>query len=189
MRLAARWRAWAAHHRVHVGIIFALAYVAFSRPDMATFWWGALVVAAGEGIRVWACGHLVRNEELTRDGPYRLVRHPLYLGSLLIGLGLVALAEHQLIWLAAFGALYIGFYLPAMYVEELRLQSLFGAEYLEYMDEVPRLIPLPRRADPWRDSGPRETGFSREKSRRNREMRTVLVMAVLLVVQYLKGYF
>ena len=68
MRLAARWRAWAAHHRVHVGIIFALAYVAFSRPDMTTFWYGAAIVALGEGIRVWACGHLVRNEELTRDG-------------------------------------------------------------------------------------------------------------------------
>ncbi|NKB90142.1 MAG: hypothetical protein GKS06_18190 [Acidobacteria bacterium] len=189
MRLAARWRAWAAHHRVHVGIVFALAYVAFSRPDMSTFWVGALLVAAGEGTRVWACGHLVRNEELTRDGPYRFVRHPLYLGSLLIGLGLVGLAEHQLVWLAAFSGLYIGFYLPAMYVEELRLQSLFGAEYLEYMDDVPRLIPLPRRSDPWQDPDPKESGFSVEKSRRNREMRTVAVMALLLLVQYLKGYF
>lgn len=189
MRLAARWRAWAAHHRVHVGILFALAYVAFSRPDMATFWYGAIILGVGEGIRVWACGHLVRNEELTREGPYRFVRHPLYLGSLLIGLGLVTLAQHQLLWLAAFGALYLGFYLPAMYVEELRLQSLFGAEYLEYMDEVPRLVPLPRRADPWRESAPRDAAFSREKSRRNREMRTVAVMILLLIVQYLKGYF
>jgi len=89
MRLTARWRAWAAHHRVHVGIVFALAYVAFSRPSAQTFWYGALLVVVGESIRVWACGHLVRNEELTRDGPYSIVRHPLYLGSLLIGLGLM----------------------------------------------------------------------------------------------------
>jgi protein-S-isoprenylcysteine O-methyltransferase Ste14 len=187
MRLTARWRAWAAHHRVHVGIAFALAYVAFSRPSPVTFWYGAAVVALGESIRVWACGHLVRNEELTRDGPYSVVRHPLYLGSLLIGLGLVVLAEHQWLWMTAFVALYAGFYLPAMYVEELRLQSLFGPEYLEYMDEVPRLIPSPRRrVSPASPEAP--TGFSREKSRRNREMRTVAVMILLLVVQYLKGF-
>lgn len=188
MRLTARWRAWAAHHRVHVGIVFALAYVAFSRPSPVTFWYGAAVVALGESIRVWACGHLVRNEELTRDGPYRLVRHPLYLGSFLIGLGLVLLAQHQWIWFAAFAALYGGFYLPAMYVEELRLQSLFGPEYLEYMDEVPRFIPRPRRRDPWRENGQGTAGFSPEKSRRNREMRTVAVMILLLAVQYLKGF-
>jgi protein-S-isoprenylcysteine O-methyltransferase Ste14 len=188
MRLDSRWRAWAAHHRVHVGIAFALAYVAFSRPDATTFAYGALVVALGEGIRVWACGHLVRNEELTRNGPYSVVRHPLYLGSLLIGLGLVLLAQHQWLWLAAFAALYVGFYLPAMYVEELRLQSLFGAEYLEYMEEVPRLIPRPRRADPWSDTETTDQGFSMAKSRRNRELRTVVVMALLLLVQYLKGF-
>jgi len=188
MPLTARWRAWAAHHRVHVGIIFALAYVAFSRPSALTFWYGALLVVAGESIRFWACGHLVRNEELTRDGPYSVVRHPLYLGSLLIGLGLVVLAEHQWMWFAAFVALYGGFYLPAMYVEELRLQSLFGAEYLEYMDAVPRLIPRPRRGEPWNESTQQPTGFSSEKSRRNREMRTVAVMLLLLIVQYLKGF-
>jgi protein-S-isoprenylcysteine O-methyltransferase Ste14 len=187
MRFSARWRAWAAHHRVHVGIVFALVYVAFSMPSPRTFWLGAAIVVLGESIRVWACGHLVRNEELTREGPYRHVRHPLYVGSFLIGIGLALLAEHQLLWLGAFAALYLGFYLPAIYVEELRLQSLFGAEYLEYMDEVPRFVPIPGRSHAWdQEQGP-AARFSRDKSRRNREMRTVAVMALLLVVQYLKG--
>ena len=186
MRLSARWRAFASHHRVHVGIFFALGYVAFSRPSPDRFWIGAALVALGEGIRVWACGHLVRNEVLTRDGPYRHVRHPLYLGSLLIGVGLAVLAANWWLWLAAFVLLYVAFYLPAMYVEELRLQSLFGAEYLEYMDAVPRLVPRPARREPW--SGETEAGssFSWEISRRNREMRTVVVMIALLVVQALK---
>ena len=189
MRISARWRAWASHHRVHVGIVFALLYVAFSRTDAGRLIPGALVVAMGEGIRVWACGHLVRNEVLTRDGPYRHIRHPLYLGSFLIGVGLSILAQYPLAWLGFFVLLYIGFYLPAMYVEELRLQSLFGAEYQEYMEEVPRLLPrLGRRSVLQEGDGgrPRKQFSWAHAQTRNRELRTVVVMAALIVVQALK---
>lgn len=186
MRLSARWRALAAHHRVHVGILFALLYVAVSRPAPERLLLGALVVAAGEAIRLWACGYLVRNEILTRDGPYALVRHPLYLGSLLIGIGLASLAQYAIVWLGAFAVLYLFFYLPAMYVEELRLQSLFGAEYQEYMEEVPRLFPRPTRRPSWPEERRTAETFSWERAVRNREMRTVVVMAALIVVQALK---
>lgn len=186
MRVNARWRAWASHHRVHVGIVFALLYVALSRPSPDRLLLGAVIVAAGEAIRVWACGYLVRNEVITRDGPYALVRHPLYVGSLLIGIGLAVLAQYTWIWLGAFGVLYFGFYLPAMYVEELRLQSLFGAEYQEYMEEVPRLVPRLGRRENWPPEDREVQTFDRDLARRNREMRTVVVMAALIVVQALK---
>lgn len=188
MRPTARWRAWAAHHRVHVGILFAILYVAISRPAPERLLIGAVVVAIGESIRVWACGYLIRNEVITRDGPYALIRHPLYLGSLLIGMGLAVLAEYALIWLGVFALLYLGFYLPAMYIEELRLQSLFGAEYQEYMEEVPRLIPRlgAGRGPAWPDEDRERQSFSPELARENREMRTVVVMAALIVVQALK---
>lgn len=186
MRPNARWRAWASHHRVHVGILFALVYVALSRPSPDRLLIGAMLVATGEAIRVWACGYLVRNEVITRDGPYALVRHPLYLGSLLIGVGLAVLAQYATFWLATFAILYLGFYLPAMYIEELRLQSLFGAEYQEYMEEVPRLVPGLGRRPSWPAEERQPQTFSWELARRNREMRTVAVMALLLVVQALK---
>lgn len=189
MRLTARWRAWAAHHRVHIGIFFAIFYVALSRPSPERFLLGAALVAVGESIRVWACGYLVRNKVLTRQGPYARLRHPLYLGSLLIGIGLAVLAQHWLVWLAAFAALYLLFYLPAMYIEELRLQSLFGAEYQEYMEEVPRLIPRLQRSRVLAEQHADEGAFSWEISRQNREMRTVAVMAALLVIQALKGLY
>lgn len=186
MRLIERWRAWASHHRVHAGILFALLYVALSRTSGDRFVLGAAVVIAGEAIRVWACGHLVRNVELTRGGPYRYVRNPLYLGSLLIGLGLALLAANAPIWLGGFAVLYLGFYVPTMHVEELRLQSLFGAEYQEYIEQVPRLLPAPRRSDPWVDKATEPSPFSWQQTRQNREFRTVAVMAALLTVQALK---
>lgn len=190
MRLTARWRAWAAHHRVHVGIFFAIFYVALSRPaPVPRFILGALLVTIGEAIRVWACGYLVRNKVLTRHGPYARLRHPLYLGSLLIGIGLAILAQQWLAWLIAFGLLYLGFYLPAMYIEELRLQSLFGAEYQEYMEEVPRLFPRLQPSRVLAEQDDQERVFSWELSGQNREMRTVAVMAALLVIQALKGLY
>lgn len=182
----ARWRAWAVRHRVHIGILIALVYVAFSRPSPPRFWIGVALVVGGEGIRVWACGFLIRNKVLTRGGPYSLVRHPLYAGSLLIGIGLAVLAEHWLVWLGAFALLYASMYLPAMYVEELRLQSLFGAEYKEYMEEIPRLLPRwPRRSE-WPDEARPAVRFSPDLAHANREIRTVAVMAGLLILQWWK---
>ncbi|HJO02594.1 MAG TPA: isoprenylcysteine carboxylmethyltransferase family protein [Acidobacteriota bacterium] len=186
MRLIERWRAWASHHRVHAGILFALLYVALSRTSEDRFVLGALFVVLGEAIRLWACGHLVRNVELTRHGPYHYVRNPLYLGSLFIGLGLALLAVRAPIWLGGFALMYLGFYVPTMHVEELRLQSLFGAEYKEYVDQVPRLLPGARRSEDWPDATAEPLPFSWHQARQNRELRTVAVMAALLVVQALK---
>ena len=112
---------------------------------------------------------------------------PLNRASFRIGIGLALVTQHPLLWLLAFVALYIGFYWPAMYVEELRLQSLFGAAYQEYMDRVPRLLPRPPRAGDWPGTEqPQQQPFSWPLERRNKELRTVVVMLALLVVQALK---
>ena len=41
----------------------------------------------GEALRIWAAGHLEKGREVTASGPYRLTRHPLYLGSSIIASG------------------------------------------------------------------------------------------------------
>ena len=45
---------------------------------------GLVVALAGETLRIWAAGHIEKGREITRSGPYRYVRHPLYLGSSLM---------------------------------------------------------------------------------------------------------
>lgn len=183
--LSRRWRRWAAHNRVRVTMLFALLYVAFSFPDAFRLLPGALLVAVGQSTRLWAAGHLRRNVDLARSGPYRWVRHPLYLGSLLMGVGLAIVAVHAVAWLTAFLVLYVAFFWPAMHVEELRLQSLFGAEYQEFMVEVPRLLPRlpwPRRGPPTSTPG----SFSWQRAVANREFRSAAAMAALLVLQAVK---
>lgn len=166
-------------------MLFALAYVAVSVPHSRRLLWGAALVALGEALRFWAAGHLQRNQVVARGGPYAWVRHPLYLGSFIIGVGLALAAEAAGLWLAAFLVLYAAFYLPAMHVEELRLQSLFGAEYQEYMGETRRLLPRLRRVPRWPEE-PVDSRFCLRRAMDNREGRSALAMAGLVLLQAAK---
>src|SRR5262245_42266653 len=59
-----------------------------AHPTGRTLTIGAIVAAAGEALRVWAAGQLEKGREVTASGPYALTRHPLYAGSIIIGIGL-----------------------------------------------------------------------------------------------------
>lgn len=73
-----------------------------------------------------------------KDGPFKLVRHPVYLFSILF-LGLRPTMD--LFYLVMFFCITIYFYIGSLY-EEKKLIEIFGNEYLEYQKSVPRLIPF-----------------------------------------------
>ena len=56
---------------------------------------GGAIALVGEMLRIWAAGHLDKGREVTQSGPYRFTRHPLYVGSAIIALG-VAVASARL---------------------------------------------------------------------------------------------
>lgn len=79
--------------------------------------------------------------ELIRSGPYRLVRHPIYTSMLcvLLATGLL-ISPLYLLVLAA--ALFLAGTEIRMRVEDKLLEAQFGAEFRDYQQHVPRLIPL-----------------------------------------------
>jgi protein-S-isoprenylcysteine O-methyltransferase Ste14 len=166
-------------------MLFAIAYVAFAQPSAIGLVVGAMLVALGQSLRLWASGCLQRNVKLACSGPYSYVRHPLYLGSLVMGIGLAIAVQGPQWWLLAFLALYVAFYGPAMHVEELRLQSLFGTEYQEYMTDVGRLWPRFAHAARWAQAHPGNE-FSWRRALDNKELRSAAAMAALLIVQVIK---
>src|SRR4030095_13817034 len=92
---------------------------------------GLLVAAVGEGIRIWAAGHLEKGREGTRSGPYRWSAHPLYVGSSVMALGVV-IAAHSVV-AGVLAALYMGATLTAaVRTEEAFLRGRFGGAYDEY---------------------------------------------------------
>jgi protein-S-isoprenylcysteine O-methyltransferase Ste14 len=76
---------------------------------------------------------------LVMRGPYRIVRHPLYLGELTAALGIVVGAQR---WAPALGAwlVCLGLQLVRTSYEERSLRAEFP-EYAPYADRTKRLIP------------------------------------------------
>jgi protein-S-isoprenylcysteine O-methyltransferase Ste14 len=136
--------------RVLAPVAAALVAWFFARPSPQTLALGFTLVAAGAALRIWGTGYLVKTDELTVAGPYSHLRHPLYAGSLLIGLGLLVAAGHPVLTIGA--PLGLGFfflyYLPYKERREsARLAERHGAAFERYRGAVrplwPRLRPYP----------------------------------------------
>ena len=130
-RLLARWR-------VFLGFVFAAVVLWLATPSPQSLMIGAAIAIVGESIRLWAAGHLEKSKEVTQSGPYRYTRHPLYLGSSLIGIGIAAASNNLLV--AAIVIAYLALTLTAaMRSEEAHLREKFGDAYDAYAE---------RRAEP-----------------------------------------
>jgi protein-S-isoprenylcysteine O-methyltransferase Ste14 len=114
-----------------------------------SFWIGTALIVLGLGFTSWARIHLAgnwsgtvtlkQNHSLTRTGPYRLVRHPIYTGLLTAILG-SAIATAEWRGVVAFVLITVSF-LRKIVVEERFLTTQFGDAYARYRAEVPALVP------------------------------------------------
>ena len=155
--LPARLAAALARRRVFLGFLVAAVTLVLAQPTWPTWRAGLVLALAGESLRIWAAGHLEKGREVTRSGPYRFLRHPLYAGSIVIAAGAVAASRSVVVAIATivYMALTIG---AAVAAEEAHLRQAFGATYDNY--RASRAEPMVRR-------------FSLSRAVRNREYRAV----------------
>ena len=162
-------------YRVPVGWLVGLAVVALARPLPWSLLVGLTLACAGEALRLWASGHIEKTRRLATGGPYAHSRNPLYVGSLLIALGVAVACASPWVMLAV-GAYLVAFY-PAVVREEAAfLAAKFEAEYAAWAAAVPLFWP---RLAP---GGPRSSRFEWARVRMNREWRTALALPPLAVV-------
>ena len=138
--------------RVPGGFVLVAAFAWFSHPTAASLLAGLPISIAGLVLRAWAAGHLAKNRQLATSGPYGFVRNPLYIGTLLVGVGLVAASRSPALG-AVFAAVFLLIYLPVIQLEEQHLRSLFP-EYADYALRVPALLPSLRPASGNQDFAP-----------------------------------
>ncbi len=137
---ASGWRRIVEQHRIKLSATFALVALYFAAPSWSSIAWGLPLIVLGEGIRIWASGHIQKMAEVTRTGPYSLCRQPLYLGHAFITAGFLLAAANG--WLLIFGMIvFLLIFLPTMDREEGDLIRHFGDEYQRYMQKVPRFFP------------------------------------------------
>ncbi len=123
-RFLARWR-------VSLGFMFAALVLWLATPTLRSLAIGGAIAILGESIRVWAAGHLEKSKEVTSSGPYRYTRHPLYLGSSLIGIGMAAVANNAIVAVIVIAYLLLTL-TAAMRSEEAHLREKFGDAYDAY---------------------------------------------------------
>jgi protein-S-isoprenylcysteine O-methyltransferase Ste14 len=72
--------------RVPLGFVFGAVALWLAAPSWSSLLAGSMIATVGEGVRIYAAGHIEKGREVTKSGPYRFTRHPLYVGSALIGM-------------------------------------------------------------------------------------------------------
>jgi protein-S-isoprenylcysteine O-methyltransferase Ste14 len=108
---------------------------------------GALPIGLGVWLNLWADGLFKKrgteiapfrdSTSLVTDGPFRVTRHPMYLGMVLIALGVALVAGSTspfVVPLALWWLLTVHFVIP----EETAMRRQFGAQYEQYARQVRR---------------------------------------------------
>jgi protein-S-isoprenylcysteine O-methyltransferase Ste14 len=175
------WSQIARRIRVPLGFIFAVLYFWLARPTWRSIALGAIGVVAGLLIRALASGHVRKNEALATSGPYAYARNPLYLGSLLMGMGFCVAARSWWVGVALV-VMFVAIYLPVIRDEEKFLRQKFP-EFEEYARRVPRLVP--RLAGSSNESDASEV-FSWDLYLKHREYNALLGATAMMVALIIK---
>ena len=149
--------AWSREFRIRlllaVVVLVLLRAGIFRHHGLTTDPWragvGLVIFALGLGFAVWARVHIGRNwgtpmsrkdePELVTSGPYRLVRHPIYSGILIAGIGTaVALSWLWLIVVVLAGV----YFVYSATVEERYLTEQFPDAYPAYRSSSKLLVPF-----------------------------------------------
>jgi protein-S-isoprenylcysteine O-methyltransferase Ste14 len=105
---------------------------------------GFLVVLTGQFLRISARGYKSHTKsaraKLITDGPYNIVRNPMYLGSFLIGLGMFTILFPW--WaLPIYSVFFLLWYAYQIHGEQRKLEKKFGSEYVDYCSQVSIFFP------------------------------------------------
>jgi protein-S-isoprenylcysteine O-methyltransferase Ste14 len=105
---------------------------------------GDVLLLAGCVGRIWCALHIAgrKDRELVTEGPFSVVRNPLYFFSLLAFIG-AGLSFESLTIAGLFVAVFFATHWPTILREEQKLRGIFGTPYEAYLARVPRLLPNP----------------------------------------------
>lgn len=111
-------------------------------PGMALLLWGRLALGKNYFVSTGLGAQLFLDQQLVTNGPYAIVRHPMYVGLILSALG-------SLLIYTTWTTVYFACFAPLMFVrawrEETALSAEFGEQWQDYYKQVPASIPRLRK--------------------------------------------
>ena len=169
--------------RSFIPIPYIILLLIISNPSVHSIFSGVIFVFMGEFLRIytqrftgdWARGSRVGGDRVVREGPFSIVRHPLYTGNFLIGAGYTLLSGNRLALLIPLYILLFGIYYSLIIqAEEDYLTERFPDVYQEYKKSVAAFIPLSFNWIGGKPSSWKE-GLKREKS-------TIITLLMIIII-------
>ena len=153
---------------------------------------GLIFIILGESIRFWSvsyAGGITRTTTvgattLCTAGPFSHTRNPLYIGNMLIynGIVLIAGASNIFALLMLTWLFFIIQYFLIINLEEQTLTRIFGAKYLEYTKNVPRLFP---RLVRWKSNDIRQPmTFLKTLGTEKRTLQNIVIFLIIIYIRY-----
>lgn len=179
--------------RGYTPIPFIVLMLVYARPTTFSLVVGFCLALAGEAIRFWGVAVAgtetrttgpVGGTHLFIDGPFAYVRNPLYVGNMMmyVGVGIMSNALMPYLVMLACG-FFVLQYTMIVIKEEEYLQRAFGEEYERYVKNVPRFMP---RLTPYvgQHSFHREPDVSRGLQSERRTLQAFAALTIANVVLF-----
>lgn len=164
------------------------------RPELCSILAGLPFVLLGEIIRIWAVSYAgsetrttdgVGGSNLVTQGPFAIVRNPLYLGNVLIYLGIGIMSYALFPYVQIFAFLYFTFqYYCIILNEEEYLKNSFGEKFKIYTDNVNRFFPMIKKIPENIKSNLKfdlKSGLASEK----RTFQSVLISILIILIYFI----
>ena len=179
-------------YRSYTPIPFLLVMVIFQEATPASLITGFSVSIVGELIRFWGVSWTgsetrttseVGGSNLIISGPFAYVRNPLYIGNVLIyvGLGIMSFALFPYLQIVAL-LFFVFQYHFIVKEEESYLLKTYGSFYVDFVKNVPRFMP---RLTPYKNPEIAQPAFKPKKGLRS-EKRTlqalILISAIIIIL-------
>lgn len=180
-------------YRSYIPVPFVVVMLIFMKPTMQSIIAGLLLALSGELIRIWAVSYAgsetrttsgVGGTYLITQGPYSIIRNPLYAGNILIytGLGIMSMALFP--YLQIFALMFFIFqYYCIILKEEEFLGMKFPMEFSKYFKSVGRFLPsikaLPEDIKSKVDFN-LKSGIKSEK----RSLQAIVIVASIIIIFY-----
>ena len=181
-------------YRSYTPIPFLIMMLVYARPTAVSLLGGFCFVSVGELFRLWGVA-IAGSETRTTDavggtflittGPFAYVRNPLYLGNILLYVGISIMSNALMPWLPWIALMYFLFqYSMIVSLEEEYLARTFGGDFARYSKAVPRLVPTLRRYTTGEHEQP-DLNWRRGIVSEKRTLQGIAGMALTLVALWL----
>lgn len=176
-------------NRSYTPLPFIIVMIIFAQPTLMSILVGFLVAALGEALR--ASGVLYVGSEtrvtgevgaskLVTSGPFAFVRNPLYVGNILIYLGIGVMSLALWPWLQVAALVWFLFqYTLIVKEEEGFLREKFGQEYDDYCARVPRFL---FRLTPYKSWNPVSIDWSAGWRSEQRTLQAFAIATLIIVI-------